>query len=436
MIDLAEYTYPKGLHLLKSWQAGSNEAKAEIKSVFDAAIAGDFDDNFSILAPADEVHATASVHMLALAILHDLYGVNSAEYYKTDPYRYVRANLTVGRLLGVKKLYMTWALYAFSCEVLGQKMMYPDKFPPGSDPDEALINKENCFELETPDFSTGIPKIIDDILRVTEELTGMDPLLQISAPYSLAADIYGQEPLLADVVNDPEHVNALLDHLADKVIVPWIEHHLSVFPNGWVELSDASGSPFFIGPENCKLMSIRSIQRMDNGNLWNGRVFDCNYRGDYVANVQSNNRRSRRNSKNTGSSNKVDLNELTDIKFSVCQKFMMRLEADKVDVSFYRDQSLQRNIPLTTGIGSGEVDRNSIEDIELARIQLGTAASDYVKAIKEVCEQIDLPANNFVNEPWPSHLYFEDLNGESEFGLVELILKQVYDCPKLVRQTG
>ena len=388
MINLATYSYPKGLHLLKSWQAGSEEAKAEIKSVFDAAIAGNFDENFSILAPADEVHSTASVHMLALAILNDLYGVTSAEYYKTDPYRYVRANLTVGRLLGVKKLYMTWALYAFSCEVLGQKMMYPDKFPPGSDPDEALINKENCFELETPDFSSGIPKIIDDILRVTEELTGMEPLLQISAPYSLAADIYGQEPLLADVVNDPDHVNALLDHLADKVIIPWIEHHLTVFPNGWVELSDASGSPFFIGPENCKTMSIRSIQRMDGGNLWNGRVFDCNYRGDYVANVQSKNRRSRRSSKNTSAPAKVDLNELTDIKFSVCQKFMMRLEADNVDVAFYRDQSLERNIPLTAGIGSGEVDRNSIEDLEMARHQLGTAASDYVKAIKEVCEKI------------------------------------------------
>ena len=113
----------------------------------------------------------------------------------------------------------------------------------------------------------------------------MEPLLQISAPYSLAADIYGQEPLLADVVNDPEHVNKLLDHLADRILIPWIEHHLAVFPNGWVELSDASGSPFFIGPENCKTMSIRSIQRMDNGNLWNDRVFDCNYRGDHVANV-------------------------------------------------------------------------------------------------------------------------------------------------------
>ncbi|MDG2405454.1 MAG: hypothetical protein P8M25_11010 [Paracoccaceae bacterium] len=40
---------------------------------------------------------------------------------------------------------------------------------------------------------------------------------------------------------------------------------------------------------------------------------------------------------------------------------MMRLEADKVDVTFYQDQSIQRNIPLTIGIGSCEIDRNSID---------------------------------------------------------------------------
>ena len=430
MINLDNYSYPKGLALLKSWQSGSEIAREEMREVFDAAISGQFDSNFSVLAPPNEVHSTASVHMLALAILHDLYGINSSEYYKTDPYRYVRSNLTVSRLLGAKKLYMTWALYAFSCEVLGQKMMYPDKFPPGSDPDVALLNKNNCFDLDTPDFTSGIPKIIDDVLRVTEKLTGMEPLLQISAPYSLAADIYGQEPLLADVVNDPEHVNALLDHLADKVLVPWIEHHLSVFPNGWVELSDASGSPFFIGPENCKSMSIRSIQRMDNGRLWEGRVFDCNYRGDYVANVKSKKRSARRSSKNKLVSSKIDLLELTDLKFSVCQKFMMRLEADKVDVSFYRDQSLRRNIPLTTGIGSGEVDKNSIDDFEMTKTNLQQAARQYVSAIRQVCEQIYLPPDNFVREPWPSHLYFEDVNGETEFDLVELILAEVYSCPK------
>ena len=433
MVMIENYAYPDGLKLLSSWQLGDPKGRETMKEIFDAALRGEFDENFSLLAPNDEIHSTASVHMLALSVLHDLYGVQSKEYYCTDPYRYVRANLTVGRLLGVKKLYMTWALYAFTCEAVGQKMMYPDKFPPGSDPDEPLINKENCFLLNTPDFDSGIPKIVDDILRVTEELTGMDPLLQISAPYSLAADIYGQEPLLADVVNDPEHVNKLLDHLADRVLIPWIEHHLTVFPNGWVELSDASGSPFFIGPENCKTMSIRSIQRMDNGDLWDDKVFDCNYRGDHVANVPKKTRGSRRKSSGSSNISKVDLEELTEIKFSVCRKFMMRLEADKVDVSFYKNQSLMRNIPLTTGIGSAEVDRNSIEDLELAKTLLSSAAASYVAAIREVCEGIELPKNNFVNEPWPSHLYFEDLYGESEFGLVELILKQVNDCPKIVR---
>ena len=102
----------------------------------------------------------------------------------------MRTNLAVSRLIGVHKFYMTWALYAFTCETLGQKMMYPDRFPPGADPDSILINKNNWHQLNTPDFNRGVPKSIDEILRVTKELTGMPPLLQISAPYSLAADIY------------------------------------------------------------------------------------------------------------------------------------------------------------------------------------------------------------------------------------------------------
>ena len=87
MIRIEDYTYPHGLHLLSRWQSGDLGAKKEMVEVFDAAISGEFDDNFSVLAPANEIHATASVHMLALAVLNDLYGIQSAEYYKTDPYR-------------------------------------------------------------------------------------------------------------------------------------------------------------------------------------------------------------------------------------------------------------------------------------------------------------------------------------------------------------
>ena len=427
MPRIEDYAFPTGLDLLRRWQTGDSLAKQEMTEIFDAAIAGEFDANFAIPAPANEIHATASVHMLALAVLHDLYGIQSAEYYKTNPWRYVRANLAVSRLLGVKKMYMTWALYAFTCEPLGQKMMYPDRFPPGCDPDEPLINKENWRDLDTPDFTTGVPKAIDDIVRVTEEITGMAPLLQISAPYSLAADIYGQEPLLADVIHDPDNVNALLNHLADKVLGPWMDHHIETFPNGWIELSDASGSPFFIGAENCKHLSIRSIQYMLRDKPYADRVYDNNYRGDFVSRVNKKARNSRRRSSRTEATNDngAGLIELTEAKVSVCPRFVMRLEADKVDVSFYADQSIERNLPLTSGVGSPQIDRNSIGNLAEAKIEMTEYARANVEAIKRVCETIDLPEDNFVMDPWPSHVYFEDVNAQSQFDLVEIVLNEV-----------
>ncbi len=420
--------FPEGLHLLKRWQSGDAEAKQEMRNIFDASIAGEFDKNFAIPAQANTVHVTASVHMLALSVLYDLYGIESAEYYKTNPERYVRANLAVSRLLGIDKLYMTWALYAFTCEAIGQVMMYPDKFPPGSDPDKVLITRDTWQSLTTPDFNSGIPKIINDVLRVTERLTGMEPLLQISAPYSFAADIYGQEPLLQNVVHEPDFVNELLDHLADQVLGPWIDHFISEFPNGWVELSDASGSPFFIGPDNCKNMAIRSIIHMIDGKPWGDRVFDANYRGDYVTQARKKNRgATRRRSSGAATAGGIDLSQLTDLKHSVCRDFIIRLEADKVPLSFYEEQAIKRGVPLTTGIGASQIDRNSIPDLDIAKQEIHETAGQFVSAIKQVSENINLPEDNNVLEPWPSHVYFEDVSNQSQFDMIEIIIQSVRD---------
>jgi len=433
MTNIEDYVSPNGLHVLQRWQDGDPNAKEELRVFFDAAIAGDFDEDFKVLAPANRVHSTASVHMLGLGLLHDLYGIETYDYYHADAYRYVRANLAVSRLLGISKFYMTWAVYAWTCEPLGQKMMYPDKYPPGADPDETLINKKNWRDLETPDFTAGVPAAIDGILSATQELTGVAPLLQISAPYSLAADIYGQEPLLADVVNDPDSVNAMLDHLGDAVLGPWMDHFFEKFPKGWVELSDASGSPFFIGPDNCRNMSIRSIRHTLRNKSYASRVFDNNFRGDFVAEVKKKARSSRRGGAVKGENslpNRSKLLELTEAKVSVNPVFIMRLESDKIDVSFYEEQAIQRNMPLTIGIGSPELDRNSIEDLESTKRETKQMAQRHVAAIKRVCETVDLPEDNHVGQSWPSHIYFEDINALSQFELVEIILNEINSCPQ------
>ena len=425
-VQIEQYPFPKGLHLLKRWQAGDADAKDEMTAVFDAAIAGEFDSNYSILTSANRVHSTASVHMLGLAILFDLYGIESWAYYNLDPYRYVRTNLAVSRLLGIHKFYTTWALYAFTCEPLGQQMMYPDRFPPGADPDAFLINGKNWQDLKTPDFQHGVPKAIDGILEVAQELTGVPPLLQISAPYSLAADIYGQEPLLADVVNNPTQVNALLDHLGDVVLGPWMDHFFQKFPHGWVELSDASGSPFFIGPDNCINMSIRSIRQMLRDKSYANRVFDNNFRGDIVTEAEKKSRRSKRRNKEAVGNHSDRLMELTNAKVSVNPIFIMRLEADKIDISFYEEQAIARNLPLTSGIGSPQIDKNSIKDIEIAKKNIREDARSFIESISRVCQTVDLPDDNHVGASWPSHIYFEDINGESHFDLVEIVLEEVY----------
>ena len=77
MTKIEDYAFPTGLHLFKRWQAGDPRAKEEMIRIFDASIEGEFDKNFAILAPPDRVNSTASVHMLALAVLHDLYGIES-----------------------------------------------------------------------------------------------------------------------------------------------------------------------------------------------------------------------------------------------------------------------------------------------------------------------------------------------------------------------
>ena len=425
-VQIEQYPFPKGLHLLKRWQAGDADAKDEMTAVFDAAIAGEFDSNYSILTSANRIHSTASVHMLGLAILFDLYGIESWAYYNLDPYRYVRTNLAVSRLLGIHKFYTTWALYAFTCEPLGQQMMYPDRFPPGADPDAFLINGKNWQDLKTPDFQHGVPKAIDGILEVAQELTGVPPLLQVSAPYSLAADIYGQEPLLADVVNNPTQVNALLDHLGDVVLGPWMDHFFQKFPHGWVELSDASGSPFFIGPDNCINMSIRSIRQMLRDKSYANRVFDNNFRGDIVTEAEKKSRRSKRRNKEAVGNHSDRLMELTNAKVSVNPIFIMRLEADKIDISFYEKQAIARNLPLTSGIGSPQIDKNSIKDIEIAKKNIREDARSFIKSISRVCQTVDLPDDNHVGASWPSHIYFEDINGESHFDLVEIVLEEVY----------
>jgi len=278
-MPIDELKFPAGIRLLDRWQANEAQACERLKDIFDAAINGQYDEIFRTPAPIDAVNVAGPVDLMTLTIMHRLYGLTSAEFYKEGPERFVRASLMTQKLLGLPKLYISWPVYGFTAEALGQEMIYSDQYSPGTNPDKPLANADNWQDITTPAMDTGIPKLLDEILACYKRLTGLEPVLHLTAAYSLAADIYGQEQIITALTHEPEFVNKFLDHLVDTVLQPWADHFFQQYPEGWVELSDASGSPFFIGPQNCKNIAIRSTQRLIDANPWGKRVYDANYRG-------------------------------------------------------------------------------------------------------------------------------------------------------------
>lgn len=69
-----------------------------------------------------------------------------------------------------------------------------------------------------------------------------------------------------------------------------------------------------------------------------------------------------------------------------------------MDVSFYEQQAIKRNLPLTVGIGSPEIDRNSIDDLEAAKAETAEKARRHVAAVKRsarrsICRRTIMWAN-------------------------------------------
>ncbi|MEO1839350.1 MAG: hypothetical protein ABGY12_09165, partial [Candidatus Lambdaproteobacteria bacterium] len=340
------FDFSEGSTLLSQWQAGDDVAQKRLRTLFDVVIEGEFDGDFQEQPSDNAVRVTTSLHLLTLTILNQLYGLNSKEFYKGDPQRYVRTTLMTQRLLGIRKLTLGWPVYAFGAEALGQATMYPDQHAPGADPGVSLVDRNNWNKLETPDFEGEVPRVIEAMLSSFIELTGLEPVAHLPAPYSLAADIFGQETLITALSHEPDFVVEFLENLTGKIIVPWCERLVQKFPNIWLELSDASGSPLFISPNLFQKIAAGPVLRLIKEFPWGNRVFVANYRGDMTTKTSRVEGRRGAGRRNRGGqqtdletssiqSSTNALNELIDFKLSLCPEFIIKLDADQSPLSIY-----------------------------------------------------------------------------------------------------
>jgi len=348
--------FTEGAKLLTQWQSGNEAASLKLKTIFDDVIEGRYDSLFKEHASTDVVNIRTSLHMTTLTLLNQLYSINSNEFYKGDSKRYVRTTLIT---------------------------TYPDRYAPSVAVGNPLINKLNWENIKPPNMNNDIIRIIDEMMSFFTDLTNEVPIVHLPAPYSLVADIYGQEKLIMALMEDPQFVEKLLDHVTRQVFVPWCNHFIKKFPDLQIEFSDASGSPNFIGPDLFKNAAALPVLYLINNYPWGNRIFVANYRGDAYQKTEK---------------DKININgnvpkllaEIIDIKLSVCPGFIIKLEADKEPLSFYEEQAVIRKKPLHLGIGAIQIDRNNNLNKEDAKKQLITLVKSYTTAIKNVSKRINL----------------------------------------------
>jgi len=293
---------------------------------------------------------------------------------------------------------------------------------PGADPGKPLLNRTNWREVDTPNLEGEIPRIIEEMLALFADLTGLEPVAHLPGPYSLAADIFGQEALISSLLEAPDFV---------------IEQLVSRIPSVWIELSDASGSPFFISPQRFVNIAAPPVQRLISDYSWGDRIFVANYRGDHLA-LKSGKSRQRRiagrrggrekapGAKADGTKSNIDLlAEFISFKLSLNPNFILKLEADKWPVSFYVEQALQHNKPLYLGIGATRIDRNSITDRITAKQEIENTVTEYARAIQTVSQSLARNGQPRSGLVWPGDIYIEDINAESDLELVKTIVKKI-----------
>ena len=149
-------------------------------------------------------------------------------------------NCLVPRMLGFERLTLGWPVYGFGAELLGQNMVYPEEQAPGSDPGSPLMNFDNWRDIPAYDPDHTVACITRENLQHMAQLSGIEPVAHRPAPYSLAAEVLGQEPLIGALALDPDFVQEFLGLIVTRFLTPWCEDLVANVPNVWLELSDPS----------------------------------------------------------------------------------------------------------------------------------------------------------------------------------------------------
>lgn len=165
--------------------------------------------------------------------------------YRDDPQAMAECSLLVWEYLGVDNAFAVIDSYNTEIEAMGGKIMFfKDHIPDIDRKDFFVKGKGDLEKLKFKGLESGRYPYLIKYYQTFTELSGLDQFPEVSAPWSMACNLFGMENLLIATMTEPGFVHALMDKILSDVIIPAVDALKATFPDAnLITFPDAWCSP-------------------------------------------------------------------------------------------------------------------------------------------------------------------------------------------------
>ena len=278
----------------------------------------------------DRVPVVTQMHEFAMKEL----GISARQFY-TTPEILTAGTLEIQEKYGIDVPVLDYDVYNIEAEALGQEVKYNDTDMPDVDRTKPLIrNRDDLKKIRTPDFDSDgrFPHVVEMNRIFRKLIGGAEITVRFCAPFSLAANIRGLEPLIMDMYSDPAFARNLFDRIVEEVLAPWVLHLKKEFPNVKnISGDDAAGSLPIVSPDIIRDWIVPYILRLRE--ICGPEVYVPNWVGESYLKYPE---------------------EMLDLKHQVCPGFVEGQDPDVEELgpAFYKEYAQKKGVPLILGIGA------------------------------------------------------------------------------------
>jgi uroporphyrinogen-III decarboxylase len=288
----------------------------------------------------DRFPVYAQLHEFAMREL----GISARKFY-TTPDIITLGSLEVTERYGIDVGYVDYDVYNIEAEALGQEIIFSDIHMPDVDRAKPLIaSPDDLKVIKSPDFAVAgrFPKVME-LQGLFEKLTGVPATLQYTAPFSLAANLRGIEPLIMDIYANPDFARGLFDALVEEVLAPWILYQKQHFPNATsIVGSDATASLPIVNMSLLEEWVAPYILRLRE--ICGPEVYVPNWVGERYLKLPE---------------------RLMELKLRVCPGFLEGQDPDveALGPQVFKDFANKKGVPLILGLGAGFLANSTPEKV-------------------------------------------------------------------------